>query len=123
MLADVQERGLSQFVFYPTYVIWLECVLRLATAYEIGFAIQREVVLIAAQPRLGIGRPSDINTIRRGMIATIDQRHRATLLTKIHLALDAFDIEIAVDEQWPPSDSAPNRLLAIEVEGAMFVKG
>ena len=113
MLADVQERGLSQFVFYPTYVIGLQRVLRLATAYKIGLAIQREVVLIAAQPRLGIGRPSDIDAVRRGMIATINQRDRSTLLAEIHLSLDAFHIEVAVGEQRPSSEGAPERFLTI----------
>ena len=57
------------------------------------------------------------------MIAAINQCHRTALLAKIHLALDAFDIEIAVDEQRASSEGAPERLLTIEVEGAMFIKG
>ena len=57
------------------------------------------------------------------MIATIDQRHRPTLLAEIHLALATFDIEVAVDKQRPLSERAPEGFLAIEVEGAMSVIG
>ena len=98
-----------------------QCVLWLATAYLVWLAVEREVLLIAAQPRLGIGRPPDIDAIRRRMVATIDERDGAALLAEIHLAVAAFDIEVAIDEQRAPSEGAPEGLLTIEVEGAMLV--
>ena len=117
-LTDIQVRHLCTDEIGKNYrILWL------TTAYLIRFAIQREVLLIATQPALGIGRPSDIDTVRGSMIATINHGDRTTLFTEVHLTVLAFHVEIAVDEHRPLAKSAPERLLSIKVHLAMAING
>ena len=95
----------------------------LPAANDVGVPVEREVMLVAAQPRLGIGRPPYIDAVGKGMIAAIDNRHRATLFAEIHLTIVAHHVEIAVDEQRASSKHAPKGLLSVEVEMAMAIGG
>ena len=56
------------------------------------------------------------------MIAAVDHRHRTTLLAEVYLAIVAFHVEVAIYEHRPTSESAPERLLSVEVEVAVAIE-
>ena len=120
MLTDAQE---GNFLQSRGQQGRLQGVLGLAVPYQIGLTVQGEVVLITAEPWLRIGRPSDIDGIRWGMIAAVDDRHRTTLFTEIHLTRFTLEIEIAVDEHSTTAKGAPEGFLSVEVEVAMTIDG
>ena len=95
MLTDAQE---GNFLQSRGQQGGLQGVLGLAVPYQIGLTVQGEVVLITAEPWLRIGRPSDIDGIRWGMIAAVDE-HRTT------------------------AKGAPEGFLSVEVEVAMTIDG
>ena len=120
-MADIEKRRLSQLVFHLIQIGWLKRVLWLADANEIGFTVAGEVPLIAAQPRLRIGRPPNIDTIRWRMIPTINQRDGAALFAEIHLAILTFHIKVAVYKQDTLAKGTPERFLTIEVKVATAI--
>ena len=94
----------------------------LSVADDVGFAVEREPALIAAQPSLRVGRPSDVAALR-GMITAVDHRDRSPLLAEEGLAVVAADVEVAVLEARAAAEGAPQRLGAVEVEVAVAVDG
>ena len=102
-------------------VLQNDCILRLFVTNDIRFAVKRKVLLIAAQPFLRIGRPTDIDVIRRRMKTTIHQSDRTSLFAEIHLTIVAHYVEIAVNEQCTFAKRTPKWLLSIEVEITMTI--
>ena len=70
----------------------------MAGTYLIGFPVQREILLVAAQPRLGVGRPAQIDAVGRSLVTAIDNGDGSALFTEIHFAVTPFDIEITVNK-------------------------
>ena len=95
----------------------------MAVADDVVLAVEREVVLVAAEPRLRIGCPTDIDTITGSMVSTVNHCDRSSLLAEIHLAIGPLNVEVAVYEHCASARCAPERFLPVEVEVAMTVYG
>jgi hypothetical protein len=120
MLADVQ---IGSFLQRLVEHQGLKRVLWLTITYQVWFSIQREIALITTQPRLRIGCPTYIDTIRRSPEATVDQRNRTTLLTEIQLTAITFCVEKAIDEHRTSTSRAPEWLLSIKIEVTVTIDG